>query len=182
AALLLPGGEAAEQVGDSVDAHVLERLGRERRAAAGGAVHHEPLARGELRLVIGRRRVGVELEQAARRMDGARDLALGRQLTAFAHVDEHHVVAADQLRRFRDVQRLDRGVRLGDQLGSALDHVLLLRVSQALSSAARIAASSNAGSERKRPKPCFTYHTENASMASGLGASTMSTKSTSPWV
>ena len=55
-------------------------------------------------------------------------------------------------------------------------------VDQALLTALSMAFSSKAGIDWRRPKPLFAYQTEKANTASGLGASTTSTKSYWPWV
>src|SRR6185437_11120155 len=63
---LLPCSEAAKDVLDRFEPHVLRGLGRKRGAPAAGAKEHEALAGREESLVIGAFRIDPEFEHAAR--------------------------------------------------------------------------------------------------------------------
>src|SRR4051812_42221336 len=94
-------------------------LRRERGAPAAGAEEHELLVLGELRLVVGARRIDPELQHAARAREGARHLALPLALARIAQVDEGDVVAAVKLARLLDTERLDIALGLIEHLAIA---------------------------------------------------------------
>src|SRR5579875_1550502 len=79
-ACLLPGAEAARDVGDGLQPHALCRLRGERRAQTAGAEEHEFLVLGEDGLVVRALRVDPEFQHAARAMEGARHPAVPPQL------------------------------------------------------------------------------------------------------
>ena len=84
AALVLPLVEAAGHRGDVGVAELGERLGRERRPDAGGAVDQD------LGVLVGDLVLDVRLELAPGDEDGARDRALG-VLVGLAHVEDDDV-------------------------------------------------------------------------------------------
>src|SRR5690606_18921673 len=84
AAGLPPGGEASLDMGDGGEAHMLRRLGGERRTPGGGTVEDEGLVFLEHRLGIGAFRVDPELQHATRTGEGTRDLAVARQFARIA--------------------------------------------------------------------------------------------------
>src|ERR1700741_1384159 len=63
------------QIADVAIAEFLERLAAKRRAAARGAVDDHGLVPDEGGIVVGRIRIGAELDHAARDVDRAGDLA-----------------------------------------------------------------------------------------------------------
>src|SRR5690606_30928872 len=71
-AAFLPGVDPAVEVGDIGVAHLLQGVGRQRRAPARRAGEDDAAVRVEFRPVIGRLRVGVELEHPARSVYRAR--------------------------------------------------------------------------------------------------------------
>src|SRR4051794_6646494 len=71
-----PGGVAAGDVGDGLEAHVLRGLGGERRAQAAGAMKDELLVLLEHRLRIRALRIDPEFEHAARAGERAGDAAV----------------------------------------------------------------------------------------------------------
>src|SRR5690348_13330937 len=85
---LLPRAEAAFEMGDRQQAHVLRRLGRQRRAPGAGAEEDELVA--ALEVVLGVWALGIDphLEHAARDVDRARDAAVAPQLARITDVDE----------------------------------------------------------------------------------------------
>src|SRR6185312_1091802 len=74
AAVLGPVLECAEIAHVAV-AEILERLARQGRAAAGGAIDDDRLVLAEGLVVIGRSRIGAEFEHTARHVQRAGDLA-----------------------------------------------------------------------------------------------------------
>src|SRR5215213_3824378 len=64
AACLTPGAEAAADVGDRLQSHLLRGLGGQRRAPAARAMKHELLVLLEDRLRIGARRIDPEFQHA----------------------------------------------------------------------------------------------------------------------
>ena len=121
---LLPGAEAALEVGDVLEAHVLERGAGQRRADAGAAVDDHATGRVQLRLVLGARGVGDELEQAAGDLDCALDVVL--PLHRLADVQEHGLAGRHLVRRVLRRHGLYAGLRLADHLSDCLRHRLLL--------------------------------------------------------
>src|SRR5690348_14296874 len=88
-----PGGIAAADMRDWLQAHVLRGLGRERRAKPAGAMEDELLVFLEDRLGVGRRRVDPELQHAARAGEGAGNFSVALDLAGIADVDAHDVAA-----------------------------------------------------------------------------------------
>src|SRR6185312_1411572 len=120
---LLPGAETALEMGDRQQAHVLRRLGRQRRAPGAGAEEDELVAGLEVVLGVGALRIDPHLEHAARDVDRARDAAVAPQLARIADVDEGDARLTDQLDRIVNQDRLDLGVRLVDHLLHGLLHL-----------------------------------------------------------
>src|SRR5262249_17317453 len=92
---------------------------------------------------------------------------------------EQHAVHVEQHRVDMDVRRVrqhEARCRRGGEVRRVRQ-----RTPPCLS-AFTIVRSSKAGQVTILPEPCSPYHTENASIASALGASTTSTKSYCPWV
>src|ERR1700688_1533652 len=114
-AQLLPGAEAALDMGDRLEAHALGGLGSKRRAQSAGAEEHEALVLREGRLVIGALRVDPEFQHAARAMEGAGHLTVALQFADVADIDQHHVVATGELDRLLGRQGLDFAVGGIDQ-------------------------------------------------------------------
>ena len=127
AARFPPGPEAAAHMGDRLEPHALRRLGGERRTQPARAEEDEALVLREDRLVIVAARVDPEFQHAARTVEGPGNAALALQLADVAQVDEHDVVAAVQLQRLLDRQRLDLALRRRhervDSGGDGLRHV-----------------------------------------------------------
>src|SRR5260370_19109626 len=86
-ARLLPGAEAALEMCDRRQPHVLRRLGGERRPPGAGTEEHEFVAALEIILGVGALRIDPHLEHAARHVDGARDRAVAPELPRIAHFD-----------------------------------------------------------------------------------------------
>ena len=80
---------------------------RQGRARSGTAVDDHPTGRVELRLVLGARGVGDELEQAAGHLDGALDVAL--PLHRLADVQEHGLAGRHLVRRVLGRHGFDTG-------------------------------------------------------------------------
>src|SRR5207248_655507 len=100
-AAALPVGVAAGERGDALVPELAERLRRERRAVAAGAVQEDRLR------VVGRGLLDPRLEEPARDVDRARDPAL-RPLVQLADVDEQRRVGTlEDLARTRDVDLVD---------------------------------------------------------------------------
>src|SRR3954466_2956411 len=106
-ASLLPFAETAFDVRDRLQSHLMRGLRRECGAPAAGTEEHEFLVLGELRLVVGARRIDPELQHAARAREGARHLALPLPLARIAQVDERDIVASVKLARILYAERLD---------------------------------------------------------------------------
>src|SRR5260370_28900475 len=87
-ARLLPGAEAAFEVRDRCQPHVLRRLGGDRRPPGAGAQEDELVAGLEIVLGVGTLGIDPHLEHAACDVDGARDRAVARHLARIADVDE----------------------------------------------------------------------------------------------
>src|SRR3954462_7898855 len=112
---ILPSTEAAANMRDRLQSHMLRRLRGQRRAQAPGAEKYEALVLGKLRLVIGARRIDPEFQHAAWAMEGARDLAVALQFGRIANVDEDDIIAAVQLDGVLDRQILDLAFGRFDQ-------------------------------------------------------------------
>ncbi len=97
AAGLDPVLEAAEVV-DLLVAHVLEQLAGERGAPAGGAMQDHRLVECQALFGGRRRQVGLELQRAARNVDGACRLAGRGELGAVAQVDDDRALGGHLLR------------------------------------------------------------------------------------
>src|SRR5204863_10159789 len=91
AAGVAPGGVAAGDVGNGLEAHVLRGLGGERGAQAAGAVEHELLVLLEHRLRIRALRIDPEFEHAAGAGERAGDAAVALDLAGIADVDDDDV-------------------------------------------------------------------------------------------
>ncbi len=104
-AVSLPVRVAAGQRDDVVVAELLERLRRERGAAAGRAIEHDPGA------PIGDGVLDPRLEVAARDVNRSGNVSFV-PLVALAHVDEDGVFALDQRGSRRGVDLLDLGLDL----------------------------------------------------------------------
>src|SRR5437762_12584683 len=104
---LLPGAEAAFQVCDGGEPHVLRGPGGERRTPGAGAEEHELVAGLEIILGVRTLRVDPHLQHAARDIDGAGDRAVAPQLARIADVDEGNARLADELDGFADRHGLD---------------------------------------------------------------------------
>src|SRR4030095_4038056 len=116
AACLLPGAEAALDVGDRRQPHVLRRLGRQRRAPGAGAEEDELVAALEIILGVGGRPVETPLAAGARAVGGARHRASAPQLARIADVDEGDARLAVHLHGVGERHRLDLAVGLIDHL------------------------------------------------------------------
>src|SRR3569832_2925930 len=79
-----PGREAAADMGDRLQSHVLCRLGGERRAQATGAVEDEGLVLLEDRLGVGAVRIDPEIQHAAGEGEGAGNPAVALDLEGIA--------------------------------------------------------------------------------------------------
>ena len=112
AAGLLPAREAAVDVGDVGQAHLLHRLAGERAAPARGAVEHQLLLRREHFAMVRALRIDPELEHAARRVHRAGDRALAPQFADVADVDELDRLVAEARDGVLDRPGLDLGCRL----------------------------------------------------------------------
>jgi hypothetical protein len=106
-------------------AHVLQRLGSQRRTPASGAEQHQLLVLREHRLVIRALGVDPELQHAARRMEGARYDAVALEFANVADVDELNVLATVQVACFFDAVGGDGGGGLVDHRLHGLLHALL---------------------------------------------------------
>src|SRR3954465_10589140 len=83
---IAPGGVAAGDVGDGLQAHVLGGLGRERGAQAAGAVEDEFLVFLENRFCVGALRIDPEFQHAAGTSECAGDAAVALDLAGVADV------------------------------------------------------------------------------------------------
>ncbi len=126
---LAPFLEAAADMRDLLQPHVVCRLRRQRRAPAAGAEEHEAFRLREHRLVVWARRVDPELQHAAGAVERAGNAALALQLAGIAQIDEQHAVGAVQLDGIRRRQCLDFGLGLVDHLPEALLNLHLVSFS-----------------------------------------------------
>src|SRR4030095_2887096 len=88
---LLPAVESGFEVRDVRIPHVGERLRGERGTAATGAEDDDALVLVEVVAVVRTRRVGPELEHAARRVDGAGNGAEVDRFLNLADVDQQQI-------------------------------------------------------------------------------------------
>src|SRR5581483_12157494 len=86
-----PGVEAAFEMGDVGVAHLLEHVGRQRRAATPGAIEDDAAVGVEFGPVVTAGRVRPEFEHAPRRGHGSRNDAEPRPLVRLADVDEERI-------------------------------------------------------------------------------------------
>jgi hypothetical protein len=117
---LFPGAEAAFNMCDILQSHILGGLRGQRGAPAAGAKKHEALRFGEDRLGVGALRVDPELQHAAGAGERARHLAFALHFPRVAQIDEDDIGLADEGDRGLNRQSLDFGVCLGEELLVAL--------------------------------------------------------------
>src|SRR6185312_16059588 len=86
---LLPGAEAALDMGDRLEPHLLGGLRGERRTQAPGAEEQVFLVLGKDRFVVRAAGIDPEFKHAARAMEGARDFAVALQFADVADVDQN---------------------------------------------------------------------------------------------
>src|SRR3954449_12190404 len=97
AAGVAPGGEAAAEMRDRFQPHILGGLGGERRAEAAGAMEHEFLVLLEDRLGIGALRIDPEFEHATGAGERAGNAAVALDLAGVADVDDDNVAVLGDL-------------------------------------------------------------------------------------
>src|SRR4051794_15334534 len=129
AAGVAPGGKAAADMRDRLQAHVLRGFCGERRAQAARAMKDELLVALKDRLGIGTLRIDPEFQHAASAGEGAGDLAVALNLSGVPNIDDHHVARGAMVVSRDGVPRAD-GLDLGvgfvdhglDAAGNVLGH------------------------------------------------------------
>ena len=122
AAGIAPGGEAAADMRDRLQPHVLRGFGRQRRAHAAGAMKDEFLVALENRLGIGAGRIDPEFQHAAGAGERAGNPSVALDLPGIADIDDHDVVALRGLDGVGGAQGFDLRIGLVDQrLDAAVD-------------------------------------------------------------
>src|SRR5262245_35645958 len=111
----LPGAEAAADMRDRSEPHLVRGLGGQRRALTSRAEEHEALVLREHRLVVLARGINPEFEHAARAMERAGHAPVAVELADVAQVDEYDAVGSVQRKRVADRQRLDLALRRRDE-------------------------------------------------------------------
>src|SRR5262245_2674599 len=119
----LPRGEAALELGDALEPHLLSDVGGQRRAPGPVAEEDELLAGGEDRFVIWALGIEPELEHAPGTVKRSGDHALALELAHVAEVDEHHAIFAQARLALLEADRLHPRLRLVDHLLEALLHL-----------------------------------------------------------
>src|SRR5580704_11622041 len=115
AAGIAPGGEAAADMRDRFQSHVLRGFRRQRRAHPAGAMKDELLVALKNRLRIGAGRIDPEFQHTAGAGERAGNFAVALDLAGIADIDDHDVVVVGDFNGFGSAEGFDLRIGLVDQ-------------------------------------------------------------------